>query len=74
MESQHSARGLNTKMPKEIRLADGVLNLGLVKLVNLGIDPDKSVEPLINAWEYTNQINKGALELNTEYVSNQALI
>ena len=53
-------------MPKEIRLADGVLNLGLVKLVNLGIDPDKSVEPLINAWEYTTQINKGALELNTE--------
>ena len=49
---QHSARGLNTKMPKEIRLADGVLDLGLVKLVNLGMNPNKSVEPLINAWEY----------------------
>ena len=66
MESQHSARGLNTKMPKEFGLADGVLDLGLVKLVNLGINPIKSVEPLINAWKYTTQINKGALELNTE--------
>ena len=72
MESQHSARGLNTKMPKEIRLADGVLDLGLVKLVNLGIDPDKSVEPLINAWEYIAQIIKVHYDykLNTEYVSN----
>ena len=52
-------------MPKEFRLADGVLDLGLVKLVNLGMNPNKSVEPLINAWEYT-KINKGALELNTE--------
>ena len=52
MESQHSARGLNTKMPKEFRLADGVLDLGLVKLVNLGMNPIKSVEPLINAWKY----------------------
>ena len=51
-----------------------MLDLGLVKLVNLGMNPIKSVEPLINAWEYTTQINKGALELNTEYVSNQALI
>ena len=51
-------------MPKEIRLADGVLDLGLVKLVNLGIDPDKSVEPLINAWEYIHSSdNKGALRL-----------
>ena len=55
MESQHSARGLNTKMPKEFRLADGVLDLGLVKLVNLGMNPIKSVEPLINAWEYSNK-------------------
>ena len=74
LESQHSARGHNTKMPKEFRLADGVLDLGLVKLVNLGMNPNKSVEPLINAWEYTTQINKGALELNTEYVSNHTLI
>ena len=56
MESQHSARGLNTKMPKEFRLADGVLDLGLVKLVNLGMNPDKLMEPLINAWEYIAQI------------------
>ena len=48
MESQHSARGLNTKMPKEFRLADGVLDLGLVKLVNLGMNPDKLMEPLNN--------------------------
>ena len=27
-----------------------------------------------NAWEYTAHVNKGALELNTEYVSNQTLI
>ena len=56
MESQHSARGHNTKMPKEFRLADGVLDLGLVKLVNLGMNPDKLMEPLINAWEYIAQI------------------
>ena len=56
LDGQHSARGRNTKMPKEFGLADGVLDLGLVKLVNLGIDPDKSVEPLINAWEYIAQI------------------
>ena len=37
---------------KGLRLADGVLDLGLVKLVNLGMNPIKSVEPLINAWEY----------------------
>ena len=63
LDGQHSARGRNTKMPKEFGLADGVLDLGLVKLMNLGIDPDKSVEPLINAWEYTAQVYKGALEL-----------
>ena len=56
LDGHYSARGLNTKMPKEFRLADGVLDLGLVKLMNLGIDPDKSVEPLINAWEYIAQI------------------
>ena len=32
---------LDTKMSK-FRLADRVLDLGLVKLVNLGMDPDKS--------------------------------
>ena len=74
LEGQRSARGLNTKMSKIFRLADGVLDLGLVKLVNLGIDPDKSVEPLINAWEYIAQIIKVhyncTTKLNTEYVSN----
>ena len=74
MESQHSARGLNTKMPKEFRLADGVLDLELVKLVNLGMNPDKSNWNLSIIWEYMAQIYKGALELNTGYVSNQALI
>ena len=47
MESHYSARGLNTKMPKEFGLADGVLDLGLVKLVNLGVNPNESMEPLI---------------------------
>ena len=61
MESQHSARGLNTKMPKEFRLADGVLDLGLVKLVNLGMNPDK-LEPLNIMGTHFSNI-KGALRL-----------
>ena len=76
MESQHSARGHNTKMPKEFGLADGVLDLGLVKLVNLGMDPDKSNWNLSIIWERISQILKVHYnyELNTGYVSNQALI
>ena len=58
MESQHSARGLNTKMPKEFRLADGVLDLELVKLVNLGMNPDKSNWNLSIIWERISQILK----------------
>ena len=75
LESHYSARGLNTKMPKEFRLADGVLDLGLVKLVNLGMDPDKlqvKLEPLNNMGTNFSNI-KGALydyRLSTEYVSN----
>ena len=62
-------------MPKEFRLADGVLDLGLVKLVNLGMDPDKlqvKLEPLNNMGTNFSNI-KGALydyRLSTEYVSN----
>ena len=55
---QHSARGHNTKMPKEFGLADGVLDLGLVKLVNLGMDPDKSNWNLSIIWERISQILK----------------
>ena len=58
MESQHSARGHNTKMPKEFRLADGVLDLGLVKLVNLGMNPDKLNWNLSIIWERISQILK----------------
>ena len=45
-------------MPKEFRLADGVLDLGLVKLVNLGMDPDKSNWNLSIIWERISQILK----------------
>ena len=51
-----------------------MLDLGLVKLVNLGMNPDKLNWNLSIIWEYMAQIYKGALELNTGYVSNQALI
>ena len=69
MESQHSARGLNTKMPKEFRLADGMLDLGLVKLVNLGMNPDKLSWNLSIIWEHISQILKVHGLLDYEYVS-----
>ena len=76
LEGQRSARGLNTKMPKMFRLADGVLDLGLVKLVNLGMNTDKLFWNLSIIWERISQILKVHYnyELNTGYVSNQALI
>ena len=58
LDGQHSARGHNTKMPKEFRLADGVLDLGLVKLVNLGLNPDKLSWNLSLIWEHISQILK----------------
>ena len=45
-------------MPKEFRLADGVLDLGLVKLVNLGMNPDKLSWNLSIIWEHISQILK----------------
>ena len=55
-------------MSKIFRLADGVLDLGLVKLVNLGMDPDKSNWNLSIIWERISQILKVHYDYRPEHI------
>ena len=71
LDGQHSARGQNTKMPKAGRWS---AQLGTSRACEPWNESKQVSGTSHNAWEYTAHVNKGALELNTEYVSNRALI